>query len=74
MPFGKFFRRVTNTEKSGGKPPSAGVRPGVSEAKRLLDRFPNADRRDLVETLVAQRQGKPTTFRGIPNSTLRKRK
>lgn len=70
MPFGGFFRRVTNTRSRGGSPPSENVRPGVAEARRLLDQNPNADRRDLVDQLVRQRN--EPKFRGIPQSEVQR--
>ena len=71
MAFGSFFRRVRNTRAAGGRPPSAGVeRPGVTEARKLLQSNPGADKRDLVDQLVKQRQGK--SFRGIPSTEVDK--
>lgn len=46
----------------------------IAEARDLLRQFPNADRRDLVETLAARRSGQSGTFRGIPTSALRERR
>ena len=47
-------------------------RPGIAEARALLQANPNVRPADLTDRLVAQRQDAGKSFRGVPASALRK--